>query len=101
MTNVLRESAKEAARNLEFMAGYITALEQRIRALENIMMTALEQRIRALEDIMMPLNVDTTIVDRLFQIEQRVDDFERTVDNSVDTQLYHYFQNHSFKVRPD
>lgn len=86
MTNVLHESAKDAARHLEFMAGYISALEQRIRALENIMM---------------PLSVDTTIVDRLLQIEQRVDDFERTVDNSVDTQLYHYFQNHSFKVRPD
>jgi uncharacterized protein (DUF2342 family) len=90
MTNAIHESAfaasREAARHREFMAGYITALEQRIRALENIMI---------------PLNVDTTIVDRLLQIEQRVDDFERTVDNSVDTQLYHYFQNHSFKVRPD
>ena len=83
MSNMLLESAKDAGRSMEFIAGYITALEQRIRTLETIMV---------------PPNVDTTIVDRLLQIEQRLDEVDKTIDSTVDGSIYHYFNNNKFKL---
>ena len=83
MSNMLLESAKDVGRSMEFIAGYITALEQRIRTLESIMM---------------PLNVDTTLVDRLLQIEQRLDEVDKTIDSTVDGSIYHYFTNNKFKL---
>lgn len=82
MSDMLLESALNAGRSMEFIAGYIIALEQRIRALENIVM---------------PLD-DTIIVDRLLQIEQRVDEVDRTIDQTVDNSIHHYFANNKFKL---